>query len=329
MADFHDTLRNMKKLVKYLLWVLIVVSIVGVIASTISELIGISNYITGKAPYTVSNAIEGIGIVSSLALSAALVALYDKQANIQSNQTDILENEHEPKIEVVSARFPTDSEDYQTGIVFEMANSGKGTAVNIRAQTDVVIDSNISVNIIPKEEEISREADGISAHNDGFYTGGNYLSPQENQTEFGYADKIDARETGEGTKTVDNTRPHLLYYMFARVKDDSLPLLKTDSEEDYKKVKEALDFDRMRLKYTIFYEDIDGNEYSEASIDYLVPIMHNTSPSKIMEIGMEYSTYKERKMMPVYQRSGNDPLEEQMKYYSEEKNTTVFVSDHT
>lgn len=309
-SQFSDLLMRIKP---YLFWIAISLPIfvLGIFVSL--EYKNHINYITLSPPYEVQIASQVVGAGVSIFLTYGLVILYRQQAQLQSNQENLMKNEHKPKVELVNASL---SEESPGGIMLKLSNSGKGTATNLKARVDIDVDSDIDVVLKPKWQDLTR----YSEHDDKqeldteriFYSSGQYLSPEEGEIRFLYSGDIDARQSNGGSKTVDNTSFSIIHHYFARVNNDEL---KEDSWEEAELIQDSIDFDRLRVKYSICYNDIDGEEYQRTIMDYLVPVIHGESKATLLEIGMPYEKYLERKEQEIFQRADYDPLEDQVQYH--------------
>ena len=306
-----------EKIRPFLFWIAISAPILVVTLFGYFEYSGRINYINPDPPYEMLTAAQLIGASFSIFLTYGLVILYRQQAQLQSNQEDLMKNEHKPKVELVNASTP---ENYKGDLRVKLSNSGKGTATNLKARIDIDVKSDIDVKLMPKWQKLTRDLDHNQSNSSTdkeriFYSSGEYLSPEEGEIIFRYPNDIDARQLNGGKKTVDNASSSTIHYYYARVNNDELDLSPPGGSDARDVVHNSIDFDRIRLKCLISYNDIDGEAYQREIIDYLIPVIHGENKEVLFELGMPYEEFTKRQQQEIFQRVNYDPLESKVKYH--------------
>lgn len=319
------------RLRNFLFWSALLSPVLVVSIFSYMEYTGQINYVEPGPPYQLSTAAQFVGAAGSIFLTYGLVILYRQQTQVQSSQEELMKNEHIPKVELVNVSL---FEDKAGAFVLNLSNSGKGTATNLKLRLEIDVNTEIDANLIPKWQKLTRDSDhhqsGVDSDKEQIvHSSGEYLSPEEGEVNFRCLDRIDGRESDGGRKTIDNASFSGIHYYFARVNNDSLPLV-PDESITRDQIHDSIDFDRFRLKCTIYYEDIDGEEYQRTIFDYLIPVIHGEDKFVYFEIGMPYEEYLEQQQMEIYQRTDSDPLEMQVEaHYDVDHASEILPSEDT
>lgn len=299
--------------------ILFVLSILSLIVIAL-EISGIFNYITNNPPYKITEFSNLIGAVGSLLLSALLVILYNKQTTIQASQEQLMESEHRPKIVLDKSRL-TDNPEVTSGasrMIFTLSNSGKGSANNIKIRIVPIIDSDLGLDLPPTTRKVRRDPD---QDDEPFFVKGDHLKSQEEEVDFWFSPMFDWSikwSENRGTTGAD---------LFPREIARVIIHEETEEEEyeelagagiysiEWETVEEKIDFDRIRFKYIVEYEDTNGNESSEVILDWIIPTLDFQNPSPLFDRGMEYERYVEEN-----EQLESDPIDF---YYIDHTSNTI------
>jgi hypothetical protein len=255
------------------------------------------NFVNLSLPVRISPFAEIMSALASLGLTFALVILYDRQAGIQFDQKQLMENqesimseqtevsktqveltelEHEPRLNVRGV-FLSDSKHNFEIIV---SNHGKGVAENVV----VDITPDLDYPEAPDEEFNQQITSTVPwrkmERKDGVRSEGCYISPGERELHLGITSSlyISNHKSFDGN---DNTPAS---FEFASE-------MLSNAGKEY-----------IRLIFDIYYTDINGTEFEEEFADLILPIKGRTSLEKAVELGSTREGYEMHSKVGPLQR---------------------------